>query len=152
MFMPQIKMIPIFSLIFFSILNNKDSSGLLVVRYFNIALDPFDYHGSLACHFNVNSRDSFEALMDEFNLTDIWRSEHLNLKKYTRHQKHYVVLSRLSNIFASYGLFNNVKSSIIISGISFDHSIVTANISYTKKWYPSQRKRVLETQLSLFET
>ena len=50
---------PDFFLDLFSILDNMDSSRLLVAGDFNIALGPLDYHGSLARHSNVNSRDIF---------------------------------------------------------------------------------------------
>ena len=120
---------PDFFLDLFSALDNMDSSCLLVAGDFNIALGPLDYQGSLTCHSNINSRNVVEALMDEFNLIDIWRSEHPNSRTYTRHQKVPVVLSRLDYIFASSDLANNVNSSNIISGISSDHSIVTAKIS-----------------------
>ena len=110
-------------------LEDFDFSRLIIAGDFNIALGPLDYHGTQSCHSNVNSRNYFEAIMDEFNLVDIWRSEHPNLRKYTRHQKHPVVLSRLDYIFASNNLVHNVKSSNIISGVSSDHSMVTAMIS-----------------------
>ena len=120
---------PDFFLDLFAVLDNMDLSRLIVAGDCNFALGPLDYSGSLPHHSNVNSRNIFEAIMDEFNLVDIWRSEHPNIRKYTRHQKHPVVLSRLDYIFASNNLINNVNSSNIISGISSDHSIVTAKIS-----------------------
>ena len=114
----------------FSFCCRKCSNILLNLQniYIYILLS-LDYHGTQSCHSNVNSRNYFEAIMDEFNLVDIWRSEHPNLRKYTRHQKHPVVLSRLDYIFASNNLVHNVKSSNIISGVSSDYSMVTAMIS-----------------------
>ena len=110
-------------------LDDFDFSRLNIAGDFNFALGPLDYHGAQSCHSNVNSRNYFEAIMDEFNLVDIWRSEHPNLRKYTKHQKHPVVLSRLDYIFASNNLVHNVQSSNIISVVSSDHSMVTTKIS-----------------------
>ena len=126
--MPQIKMIQIFSLIFFSILDNMDSSRLLVAGDFNIALGPLDYHGSLARHSNVNSRDILRHLWMKltwliFGGLNILASGNIPGTRITP-----FVLSRLNYIFASNNLVNNVKSSTI-SDISSDHSIVTAKIS-----------------------
>jgi exonuclease III len=120
---------PDFFIDLFSKLDNMDSSRLVIAGDLNIALGPLDYQGSLSSHSNTNSRNVFNALMDEFNLIDVWRSEHPNSKTYTRHQKNPVALTRLDYIFSSSALINNVKSSNIISGISSDHSIVTAKIS-----------------------
>ena len=87
--------------------------------------------------------------MDEFNLVDIWRSEHPNTRKYTRHQKHPAARSRLDYIFTSNNLVNNVKSSNIISGVASDHSIVTTKIL---RDIPSRGRGYLEVQLPLFNT
>ena len=61
----------------------------------------------------------------KFNLCDIWRDFHPNLKQYTRHQKSPKVLSRLDFILVSDNLINNCISSKIITGIQSDHSVVS---------------------------
>ena len=67
--------------------------------------------------------------MDEFNLCDIWRVFHPNLRQYTRHQHNPRVLSRLDYILVSDDLANNCLSSKIIRGVQSDHSVVTLNFS-----------------------
>ena len=64
--------------------------------------------------------------MDEFNLIDIWRNYHPNLQQYTRHQHNPKVLSRLHYILVSVGsLIGSCQSSNILTGVCFDHSVVT---------------------------
>ena len=83
----------------------------------------------------LQMKQLFEAIimiMDEFNLVDIWRSEHPNLRKYTRHQKHPVVLSRSDCIFASNNLVHNVKFPNIISGVSSSVDVPVRGKGYWK--------------------
>ena len=123
---------PNFFLDLFAVLDNMqnlNSSRLIVAGDCNFCLGPLDYKVSQSHHSNVNSKNIFDALMDKFNLVDIWRMDHPNVRKYTRHQKNPVALSRLDYIFVSSDLINSVNSSNIISGISSDHSIVAAKIS-----------------------
>ena len=67
------------------------------------------------------------TLIEEFNLCDIWRNFHPNLKQFTRHQKKPRVLSRLDFILVSDNFVSNCMQSKIIPGIQSDHSIVTLN-------------------------
>ena len=69
------------------------------------------------------------TLMDEFNLCDIWRNFHPNLKQYTRHQHNPSVLSRLDFILVSEDLINNCVNSKIMPGVQSDHSIVSLNFN-----------------------
>ena len=64
------------------------------------------------------------VLIDEFNLLDIWRHFHPNLRQYTRHQRNPKVLSRLDFILVSDNFVNNCLNSKIIPGVNSDHSIV----------------------------
>ena len=65
------------------------------------------------------------TLMEEYNLCDIWRNFHPNLKRYTRHQKTPKVLSRLDYILVSNNFVNNCVQSNIQPGIQSDHSVVS---------------------------
>ena len=80
-------------------------------------------------HSNINSRNALYSLIDEFNLMDVWRNEHPNLKVYTRHQKNPPVLSRLDYILASSDLADNISNTNIICGVKSDHSIVKCKFS-----------------------
>ena len=65
--------------------------------------------------------------MEEFNLSDIWRTFHPNLKQNTRHQNHPKVLSRIDFILVSDNFVTNCSQSKICPGIQSDHSLVTLN-------------------------
>ena len=116
---------PDFYLQVFAKVNQFDYSSLIVGGDFNAVMGPLDYQGGRERHSNVKSSDIISILMDDFNLCDIWRDFHPNLKQYTRHQKSPKVLSRLDFILVSDNLINNCVSSKIIPGIQSDHSIVT---------------------------
>ena len=92
---------------------------------FNTVLGSLDYQGGRTIHSNVRSADALTTLMEEFNLCDIWRNFHPNLKQYSRHQKSPRVLSRLDFILVSKNFVGNCTQSKIIPGIQSDHSVVT---------------------------
>ena len=113
----------------FARLDNINHSHLLVAGDMNVALGPLDYKGSRPTHSNINSRNALHSLIDEFNLMDVWRNEHPNLKVYTRHQKNPLVFSRLDYILASSELADNITNTNIICGVKSDHSIVKCKLS-----------------------
>ena len=113
----------------FARLDNINQSHLLVAGDMNVALDHLDYKGTRPTHSNINSRNALNSLIDEFNLMDVWRNEHPNLRVYTRHQKNPPVLSRLDYILASNDLADNISNTNIISGVKSDHSIVKCKLS-----------------------
>ena len=113
----------------FSRLDTFDSSRLIIAGDMNVALGPLDCRGSRPTHGNVDSFKALLSLMDASNLINIWRTEHPNVRAYTKHQKIPPVLSRLDYILVSSNLANNVSDSEIICGIKSDHSIVTCKIS-----------------------
>ena len=113
----------------FARLDNINQSHLLVAGDMNVALDHLDYKGTRPTHSNINSRNALNSLIDEFNLMDVWRNEHPNLRVYIRHQKNPPVLSRLDYILASSDLADNISNTNIISGIKSDHSIVKCKLS-----------------------
>ena len=62
---------------------------------------------------------------------DIWREQHLEVKKYSRQQKIPRCLSRIDFILVSQNIANNCTTSDIIPGISSDHSIVVLQLQET---------------------
>ena len=63
------------------------------------------------------------TLIDKFNLCDIWRNFHPNLRQYTRHQHNSRVLSCSDFILISEDLINNCVNSKIMPGIQSDCSL-----------------------------
>ena len=129
MFMPQIKMILIFSLIFFSILDNIDESRLLVGGILTLLLALLIIMGLLY---------AILMLIPEILLRHLW----INLTWLTFGGPSILTSGNIPDtrnillffldliiFLTSNSLVNNVKSSNIIFGISSDHSIVTAKIS-----------------------
>ena len=116
---------PDFFLDVFAKIDQFNYSSLIVGGDFNAVLGPLDYQGGRPHHSNVKSSDMISILMDEFNLCDIWRNFHPNLRQYTRHQRSPKVLSRLDFILVSDNLVSNCLKSKILPGIQSDHSIVT---------------------------
>ena len=87
------------------------------------------------------------SLIEEFNLCDIWRNFHKNLKQYSRHQKNPKVLSRLDFILVSENLIANCLQSKMIPGIQSDHSAVTLKFKGTQ---PVRGKSFWKLKLSIF--
>lgn len=115
---------PDFFLEVFSKLDNFEYSSILCAGDFNVVLGPLDYQGTKERHSNVNASNMLLALIEEFNLCDIWRNFHQNVKQYSRHQKTPKVLSRLDFILVSDNFITNCLQSKIIPGIQSDHSAV----------------------------
>ena len=115
---------PDFFLDVFAKVDQFTFSSLIIGGDFNAVLGPLDYQGGRQSHSNVKARDMINVLIDEFNLLDIWRHFHPNLRQYTRHQRNPKVLSRLDFILVSDNFVNNCLNSKIIPGVNSDHSIV----------------------------
>ena len=116
---------PDFFLEVFAKVEQFEYAPLICAGDFNAVLGSLDYQGSRQTHTNIKSRDMILTLMEEYNLCDIWRNFHPNLKRYTRHQKTPKVLSRLDYILVSNNFVNNCVQSNIQPGIQSDHSVVS---------------------------
>ncbi len=115
---------PQFFLDVFAQLDKFDSSFLIVAGDLNLAVSDLDYRGSRDRHSNVKASEIVNGLIDEFNLIDVWRHYHPNLRQYTRHQHNPKVLSRLDYILISENMIGSTQNSKILPGINSDHSIV----------------------------
>jgi exonuclease III len=67
-------------------------------------------------------------LIDDYNLVDIWRHYHPNLRQYTRHQYNPKAMSRLDYILISEKSIGSCHKSKILPGVASDHSIVTLSL------------------------
>ena len=117
---------PDFFLEVFSRVEQFNYNSILCAGDFNAVISTvLDYQGTRNNHSNAKASDMINTLMEEFNLCDIWRNFHPNLKQFTRHQKIPKVLSRLDFILVSDNFINNCTQCKILPGIQSDHSVVT---------------------------
>ena len=72
------------------------------------------------------------TLKAEYNLIDIWRSQHENLRRYTWHTKNRLKRSRLDFFLISENLAQYVDKTDIISGYKSDHSLVEMYLDLSK--------------------
>ena len=70
-------------------------------------------------------RDSLEVLMEEYQLSDVWRIYHPNKKRYTWHRHKPMIMCRLDRWLTSCNLLNIVCSCKISPGFRTDHSLIT---------------------------
>ena len=115
---------PEFFIDIFSKLGSFEFSSIICAGDFNVVLGPLDYQGTQERHSNVKASNMLLALIEEYNLCDIWRHFHEKSKQYTRHQRKPRVLSRLDFILVSENFITNCLQSKIIPGIQSDHSAV----------------------------
>jgi len=95
-----------------------------------ILLNHMDKKGGAEAHANHNMSNVLSTYMEESDLVDIWRKQHLEDKQFTFHCKirNEFVFSRLDFFLVSFGLSNLVESSNICPSILTDHSLIKLNI------------------------
>ena len=71
---------PNFFLEVFSKVEQFNYTSILCAGDFNAVLGPLDYQGGRDTHSNIRASDMLKTLIEEFNLCDIWRNFHPNLK------------------------------------------------------------------------
>jgi len=120
---------PDFFLDVFARIDQFNKPPLIIAGDFNAVLGPLDYQGSQNKHSNIKASEMLAILMEEFNLCDIWRHFHPNLRQYSRHQRNPRALSRLDFILVSEDFIDNCLSSKIVPGVQSDHSVVTLNFN-----------------------
>ena len=102
---------PDFFLEVFSKVDKLKYASIICAGDFNIVMGRLDYRGGRDTHTNIKASNMLSTLVEEFNLCDVWRSYHPNLKQYTRHQKNPQVLSRLDFILVSDNFVSNCVQS-----------------------------------------
>lgn len=120
---------PDFFLEVFAEIDKFEISSLIIAGDFNAVIGPLDYQGTRQQHRNSNASDMLSVIIDEYDLVDVWRNFHPNLRQYTRHQKLPRVLSRLDFILVSGNFLKNCEKSKILTGIQSDHSIVSLHFN-----------------------
>lgn len=109
----------------------QKNTNLIMGGDFNISLDVRDFD-STRNRFRT-SRSRFSKLIDELDLTDIWRYKHPNAQRFTWRRANSTQQSRIDYLFISDWLLNNniVSRCDIAPGILSDHSLVTAALRVT---------------------
>ena len=79
---------------------------------------------------HVRARSSIHNLINHFNLSDIWRDQHVNIRNYTwRSSSDPPILCRLDYFLISKSLSARIDSSDISHGFRSDHSLVSVSIN-----------------------
>ena len=103
-------------------------SHKMVVGDFNLTLRPdIDRYNSVERH--TKSVSKLQAIMNEWNLTDLWRVRNPTVRMYTwsRTQPNYTA-SRIDNILVTEGLTTMVENTTHLTGIRSDHTAVFCSV------------------------
>lgn len=109
----------------------KDFNAFYIIGGdFNTVINPvLDKRGGRELT-HVRARISIHNLIDQFNLIDIWRSQHLNIKNFTwSSSSEQPILCRLDYFLISNSLSGRIDSSDISHGFRSDHSLVSFSIN-----------------------
>ena len=95
----------------------------------NFQLDYFNYK-----HYNnIKAQERVEIMMNELDLTDIWRELNPELKRFTWRRNRPLQQSRLDFFLVSDSLLNGHIDSDILPGYRTDHSIITISLGMKKE-------------------
>ena len=108
-------------------------SQFLIGGDFNTYFDPvLDKDGGKMDEVSKYAQ-SLNMLMNEYNITDVWRVLNPHRKLFTWRQSKPLIQSRLDYFLLSGELFYNVHSSFIKPSIKSDHSILILKINIFKE-------------------
>ncbi len=79
---------------------------------------------------NPSYRQEIVALLESFNLADVWRILNPNTRRYTWHSRG--KSPRLDYFFISERLLNNTNKCSILTGLHSDHCIVNLELNKNK--------------------
>ena len=124
---------PHFFITLFEQIDSLEESNLIIAGDFNSILDPnMDKFGGNP-HKNKNSRDALNALKEELELVDIWRTRNPQASEFTfRCMKPEKIFSRLDYFLISASLCDMVEESSIRPGYLSDHSNVRIKLVTTE--------------------
>ncbi|KAK3084078.1 hypothetical protein FSP39_007782 [Pinctada imbricata] len=106
------------------LINNANTDFVILAGDFNLVIDPEkDYYNYKHIN-NPNARKVVLDLMEEFNLTDVWRVHNKESKGFTWSVRNPYKRARLDFFLVSDELMNIVESSQISPGYRTDHSLI----------------------------
>ena len=122
-------MTQIFSIHFFTEVNNFSNANLILGEDWNLVLnDLLDKYGGPP-HDNRKSKESLKSYIDFFNLTDVFRIINPKKKVHTRFQSQPYTATKIDFFLISKNLVNNVNSTKINQSIRSDHKIASLIIN-----------------------
>ncbi len=108
---------------------NHEVCNLVLGGDFNIHLHPtLDYKGNRTEQDSEKYRAEILAMLDTFELTDVWRLYNGNTFKFTWHSKTKKIFSRLDYWFISDHLLNRVDTVDIHPAMNTDHDIISLSL------------------------
>ena len=110
-----------------SMLLKEDMGRLVIAGDFNIVLNQ-DLDKLGGNKVKRKSLFNVKAIIDDFNLIDIWRHRHPNRKDFTWSQNKPRVQCRLDYFLISRGLIKRLKNTKIFWGIRSDHKCIDLSL------------------------
>ena len=101
------------------------NDDVIIVGDWNLVINPDVDYSKQRKIMNKNSRQFVLNKISEFNLVDIWRIQHKDIRQYTWHTKSRDKQSRLDFFLVSEHLVSYILDSNIEPGYRTDHSIVS---------------------------
>jgi exonuclease III len=123
--------VPDFFSTIFEITEKVGNDNRIIVGDFNCILNNEDKKGGQQVHINKKSSIFLKEYIQEFELVDIWRSQHKSVKGYTFHTKYkgQNIFSRLDYFLISIGLSIRPNKAEISPSILTDHSMISLLIN-----------------------
>ncbi|KAK3105615.1 hypothetical protein FSP39_001875 [Pinctada imbricata] len=110
-----------------------NSDFVIMAGDFNLVMNPeLDYYNYRRTN-NPNARKQVLKLMEEHNLSDVWRVQHDNIKRYTWSTRNPTKRARLDFFLLSDELLTVLDASNISHGYRSDHSMIDMTIKFGKQ-------------------
>ena len=113
-------------------LSKLSCENLIIAGDFNFVMD-FKLDSNYRRQNNPGARDAFAQIVEEENLSDIWRQMNPSKRAFTWTKLNPYKFGRLDMFFIGDHLIDNVLSSSILPGYRSDHSIVTVHLRTPQK-------------------
>ena len=115
-------------------MEDNDTDNYIIAGDYNTILNPIVDKQNGLPNRNIKCRRVINRIIDNLDLTDIWRLKHENIKQFTWVSNHNPpIRCRLDYFLTSSRLNNVVDSCEIITGIKSDHSPVLLNMAINKQ-------------------
>ena len=109
----------------FDKVNDTLEYPVVIVGDWNLVLDPEKDTKFYANVGNLRARKIVLDVIENDNLVDIWRVQHVDTRRFTWKRSNPVKYSRLDFFLVSQELLHSISASHIVSGYRTDHNVVT---------------------------